>query len=110
MQGLQLYLSLIHISPEDKENGPSAVKWDLAYAAVAALTESEFYNRFASTATNNSSVPLQEGLDELIAASNSTMDTDCLLYTSLRSRPDQSHKQVPDANVHLQAAYPVPDS
>ncbi len=64
------------VAPEDKENGPSAVKWDLAYAAVAALTESEFYNRFASTATNNSSVPLQEGLDELIAASNSTMDTD----------------------------------
>lgn len=64
------------VAPEDKENGPSAVKWDLAYAAVAALTESEFYNRFASTASNNSSVPLQDGLDDLIAASNSTMDTD----------------------------------
>lgn len=64
------------VAPEDKENGPSAVKWDLAYAAVAALTESEFYNRFASTASNNSSVPLQDGLDELIASSNSTMDTD----------------------------------
>lgn len=64
------------VAPEDKENGPSAVKWDLAYAAVAALTESEFYNRFASTASNNSSVPLQDGLDDLIAVSNSTMDTD----------------------------------
>lgn len=64
------------VAPEDKENGPSAVKWDLAYAAVAALTESEFYNRFASAASNNSSVPLQDGLDELIASSNSTMDTD----------------------------------
>ena len=62
------------VPPSDRENGPSAIKWDLAYAAVAALAESEFYNRFASTASNNSSVPKQEGLDELIAASNSTMD------------------------------------
>ena len=64
------------VPPTDMVNGPSAVKWDLAYAAVAALTESEFYNRFASTASNNSTVPFQEGLDELIQASNSTMDTE----------------------------------
>ena len=44
------------VPPADMVNGPSAVKWDLAYAAVAALAESEFYNRFASTASNNSSV------------------------------------------------------
>ena len=37
------------VPPADMEKGPSAVKWDLAYAAVAALAESEFYNRFAST-------------------------------------------------------------
>lgn len=63
------------VAPEDKVNGPSAIKWDLAYAAVAALTESEFYDRFASSASNNSTVPYQEGLDEMILASNSTMDT-----------------------------------
>ena len=62
------------VPPADMVNGPSAVKWDLAYAAVAALAESEFYNRFASTASNNSSVPKQDGLDEMIAASNATMD------------------------------------
>lgn len=62
------------VPPADMEKGPSVVKWDLAYAAVAALAESEFYNRFASTASNNSSVPKQEGLDEMIAASNATMD------------------------------------
>ncbi|MGX8701238.1 ABC transporter substrate-binding protein [Caproiciproducens sp.] len=67
--------SQLWIPPTDRVNGPSSVKWDLAYAAVAALTESEFYNRFASTASNNSSVPKQEGLDKLIADSNSTMDT-----------------------------------
>lgn len=63
------------VPPADMEKGPSAVEWDLAYAAVAALAESEFYNRFSSTASNNSTVPKQEGLDELINASNSTMDT-----------------------------------
>ncbi len=64
------------VPPTDMVNGPSEVKWDLAYAAVAALTESEFYDRFASTASNNSTVPYQEGLDDLIAAADSTMDTD----------------------------------
>ena len=38
------------------------------------LPKAEFYNCFASTASNNSSVPKQEGLDEMIAASNATMD------------------------------------
>ena len=68
--------SQLWVPPADKEKGPSVVKWDLAYAAVAALAESEFYNRFASTASNNSTVPKQEGLDELIAESNATMDTE----------------------------------
>lgn len=62
--------------PDDRVNGPSTVKWDMAYAAVAALTESEFYNRFSSSASNNSSVPKQEKLDELIVQANSTMDTE----------------------------------
>lgn len=51
-------------------DGESAVEWDLAYGAVAALTESEFYNRFASDASNNSHTPQIEGLDEAIAASD----------------------------------------
>ncbi len=62
------------VPPVDREKGPSVVKWDLAYAAVAALAESEFYNRFSSTASNNSTVPKQEGLDELIVSANGTMD------------------------------------
>nr|WP_298476778.1 ABC transporter substrate-binding protein [uncultured Oribacterium sp.] len=68
--------SQLWVPPTDKEKGPSVVKWDLAYAAVAALCESEFYNRFASTASNNSTVPKQEGLDELIAESNATMNAE----------------------------------
>ena len=53
-------------APEDPESGDSEVEWDLAYGAVAALTESEFYTRFVSDASNNSHTPPREGLDEAI--------------------------------------------
>ena len=51
-------------------DGESGVEWDLAYGAVAALTESEFYGRFASDASNNSHTPRTEGLDEVIEAAD----------------------------------------
>lgn len=57
--------SQLWTAPSDPE-GDSAVKWDLAFGAVAALTESESYSRFASDASNNSHTPPMEGLDELI--------------------------------------------
>ena len=60
--------------PADRKVGPSEVKWDLAYAAVAALSENEFYDRFESTASNNSTSPYQEGLDELVKATRATAD------------------------------------
>lgn len=52
-------------APSDPEDD-SAVVWDLAYGSVAALTELEYYSRFASDASNNSHTPPIEGLDELI--------------------------------------------
>lgn len=64
------------VPPADRVNGPSEVKWDMAYAAVAALTEFEFYNRFSSTASNNSSLPKNETLDKLISSANSTAKVD----------------------------------
>lgn len=64
------------VPPTDRINGPSAVKWDLAYAAVAALAEHEFYNRFDSTASNNSSLPGTSKFDALIAKTNATADTE----------------------------------
>jgi len=54
--------------------GDSAVEWDLAYGAVAALTESEFYGRFGSDATNNSHTPRIEGLDEALQQAAFTKD------------------------------------
>lgn len=62
-------------APEDHVNGPSAVKWDLAYGAVAALVENEFYNRFSSTASNNSHTPKNEEMDALLLEAVSTTDT-----------------------------------
>ena len=67
--------SQLWVTPTDKTNGPSAIKWDMAYAAVAALTESEFYTRFKSTASNNSALPLQTGLDALIDKIGATTDS-----------------------------------
>ncbi len=64
------------VPPADRKVGPSAVKWDLAYAAVAALSENEFYDRFESTASNNSSIPWQSGLDELVQATRATANVD----------------------------------
>lgn len=61
-------------APENPAEDDAAVSWDIAYGAVAALTESEFYSRFASNASNNSHTPPVEGLDALIAQAESTAD------------------------------------
>ena len=58
--------SQLWLAPENPEEDDARVSWDLAYGAVAALSESEFYGRFASTASNNSHTPPVEGLDERI--------------------------------------------
>ena len=64
------------VKPDDPVNGPASVKWDLAYAANAALAVHEYYNRFKGGATSNSNQPTDEKLDELIAATNATADVD----------------------------------
>lgn len=61
-------------TPEDPVNGPSAVKWDLAYAGIAALAMHEYYNRFEGGATSNSHTPTDPELDKLIQATNATAD------------------------------------
>ena len=61
--------------PADPVNGPSAVDWDLAYGAIAALSMHEYYNRFMGGAASNSHTPTDPVLDELIKATN-TADID----------------------------------
>ena len=64
----------VNTPPKDRVTGPSGVKWDLMYGAISALSNNEFYDRFASEASNNATLPKQKGLDELILATRATVD------------------------------------
>ena len=55
-------------TPEDSLNGPSAVEWDLAYGAIAAMAPSDYYNRYESDNPINSHTPYDETLEALIEA------------------------------------------
>lgn len=63
-------------APEDPVNGPSAVDWDMCYAANAALSLHEYYDRYQTGYAINSHTPSDPKLDELIAATNSSVDAE----------------------------------
>ena len=63
-------------APEDPVNGPSAVTWDMCYAANAALSLHEYYDRYATGYSINSHTPSDPKLDELIAATNASIDAE----------------------------------
>jgi len=62
--------SQLWVPPADPVNGPSAVKWDMAYAAVAALSMNEYYDRFIPGGASNSHTPADAKLTELIKATH----------------------------------------
>ncbi|MEL3905854.1 MAG: ABC transporter substrate-binding protein [Treponema sp.] len=66
--------SQLWVAPQDPVNGPSAVKWDMAYAAVAALAPHDYYNRFKTGFSSNSHTPSDSKLDALITATNASAD------------------------------------
>lgn len=61
-------------APKDPVNGPSAVEWDLCYAANAALSLHEYYDRYATGYSINSHTPSDPTLDKLIEATNASVD------------------------------------
>ncbi|WP_243283357.1 ABC transporter substrate-binding protein, partial [Clostridium tertium] len=61
-------------APDDQVNGPSAVEWDMAYAANAALSMHEYYDRYKTGSPSNSHTPADETLNKLIDATNSSMN------------------------------------
>lgn len=63
-------------APEDPVNGPSAVDWDICYAANAALSLHEYYDRYQTGTAINSHTPSDPKLDELIAATNASIDAE----------------------------------
>ncbi len=60
--------------PEDPVNGPSYVKWDMAYAGSAALAMHEYYGKLPTGGPGNSHTPGNEELDKLIAATKASAD------------------------------------
>jgi peptide/nickel transport system substrate-binding protein len=60
--------------PDDPVKGPANVDWDLAYAAIGALSNHEFYNRLG--APDNSHTPTDPVLNKLIDGINATIDID----------------------------------
>lgn len=66
--------TLLWSQPEDAVNGPTAVDFDLCYAATAALSMHEYYDRYKTGATLNSHTPGVKELDELIDRTNATID------------------------------------
>ncbi|SCP95140.1 ABC transporter substrate-binding protein [Anaerobium acetethylicum] len=61
-------------APADPVNGPSAVDWDMCYAANAALSMHEYYDRYQTGYSINSHTPSDPELDKLIAATNTSTD------------------------------------
>ncbi len=68
--------SQLWVPPEDPVNGPSAVAWDVAYAAVAALSMGDYYDRYQGGYSSNSYTPTDEKMDALIAATNKTSNVE----------------------------------
>ena len=61
-------------APEDGVNGPSAVDWDICYAANGVLSLHEYYDKYQTGYSINSHTPSDTKLDALIAATNATAD------------------------------------
>lgn len=60
------------VSPADQVNGPALVSWDMAYGAIGSAVLGGYFNRFTSTATNNSHTPTDAEYDRLVLATQST--------------------------------------
>lgn len=69
--------AVLNVPPTSKDaNGISGVKWDICYGALAAMSPTDYYNRFGSTDPANYCTPATEELDGLLEELNSTVDTD----------------------------------
>lgn len=64
--------------PDDKENGPSAVEWDICYCAKSAASLYEYYSMFSTESSINAYFPYDEKVEDMIAAIK-TSDTEAQL-------------------------------
>lgn len=68
--------TLLWTAPTDQTNGVRAVDWDMCYAANAALSLHEYYDRYRTGSATNSHTPEDEKLNELIDATNASTNVD----------------------------------
>lgn len=68
--------AILWTAPADQKNGPSAVDWDMAYAANAALSLHEYYDRYRTGSATNSHTPEDAELNALIDATNASTNVD----------------------------------
>ena len=66
--------TILWSAPTDQTNGPRAVDWDICYAANAALSLHEYYDRYRTGSATNSHTPEDAKLNELIDATNASSD------------------------------------
>ncbi len=64
--------SILWTAPADQTNGPRAVNWDMCYAANAALSLHEYYDRYRTGSPTNSHTPEDAELNALIDATNAS--------------------------------------
>ena len=58
--------TILWAAPADQTNGPRAVDWDICYAANAALSLHEYYDRYRTGSPTNSHTPEDAELNRLI--------------------------------------------
>ena len=68
--------TILWSAPADQTNGPRAVDWDMAYAANAALSLHEYYDRYRTGSATNSHTPEDPELNKLIDATNASANVD----------------------------------
>jgi peptide/nickel transport system substrate-binding protein len=61
--------SQLWTAPVDPVKGPSTIKWDMAYAAIAALSMHEYYDRLLPGSLD-STIPANTELDDLVNATH----------------------------------------
>lgn len=66
--------TILWSAPADQTNGPRAVDWDICYAANAALSLHEYYDRYRTGSPTNSHTPEDAQLNSLIDATNASAD------------------------------------
>lgn len=66
--------TILWSAPADQTNGPRVVDWDMCYAANAALSLHEYYDRYHSGSGTNSHTPKDDKLDALLDATNASPD------------------------------------